>query len=106
MGKYEQIYNFELEKLKKFCDEMEISVDVIDGGVVYCAVLSGNGQTDIFGESNDSRIIITTALETRVKSQGKLDIAASRLKKAIKLVEKAAAAFYVACREEQFNERK
>lgn len=104
MGKYEQIYNGELEKLRKFCDEIEISVDIVEGGVEYCAVLSGNGQTDIFGESNDSRIIITTALDTRVKSEGKLDIAASRLKKAIKLVEKAAAAFYVACREQELSE--
>ena len=103
-NKYEQIYNFELEKLKKFCSEIDISVEIIEGSVEFCALLQGNRQTDIFGNCDDSRILITTALETRVKSEGKLDIDASRLKKAIKLVEKAAAAFYVACREQQFKE--
>ena len=103
-GKYEQIYNFELERLKKFCSEIDISVEIIEGSVEFCALLQGSGQTDIFGSSDESRILITTALETRVKSEGKLDIDASRLKKAIKLVEKAAAAFYVACREQQFKE--
>ncbi len=104
-GKYETIYGFELDKLKKYCNEIEINVEIIEGGVEFCALLSGDGQIDIFGNRNDSRILITTALETRVKSEGKLDIDASRLKKVIKLVEKAATAFYVACREEQFSSR-
>lgn len=104
MGKYGKIYGFELEKLKKFCNEIEINVEIIEGGVEYCALLSGDGQIDIFGNRNDSKILIATALETRVKSEGKLDIDASRLKKVIKLVEKAATAFYVACREKQFEE--
>ena len=103
MKKYEQIYNFELDKLKKFCDEIEINVDIIDGQIEYIALLTGNGQVDIFGESNDSRIVITTALETRVKSEGKLDINASDLKKIIKLVEKAAEAFFVANRKKDFQ---
>lgn len=101
-GKYEQIYKHELDKLEKFCGEIEINVEILEGSVEYCALLSGSGQTDIFGNSNDSKILITTALDTRVKSEGHLDIGAHQLKKAIKLVEKAAAAFYVACREKEF----
>ncbi len=103
MGKYEQIYKHELDKLEKFFDDIDISVDIVEGGVEYCALLSGSGQTDIFGNTNDSRILITAALETRVKSEGRLDIGAKQLKKAIKLVEKAAAAFYVACREKELE---
>lgn len=102
-GKYEQIYKHELDKLEKFCGEIEINVEILEGSVEYCALLSGSGQTDIFGNSNDSKILITTALDTRVKSEGHLDIGAHQLKKAIKLVEKAAAAFYVACREKEFT---
>lgn len=47
MKKYEQIYNFELDKLKKFCDEIKINVDIIDGQIEYIALLTGNGQVDI-----------------------------------------------------------
>jgi len=80
-GKYEQIYKHELDKLEKFCGEIEINVEILEGSVEYCALLSGSGQTDIFGNSNDSKILITTALDTRVKSEGHLDIGAHQLKK-------------------------
>ena len=52
-NKYEQIYNFELEKLKKFCAEIDISVEIIEGSVEFCALLQGNRQTDIFGNCDD-----------------------------------------------------
>ena len=93
MRKYEQLYNYELEKLKKFCSEAEIIVDIIETGVEYRVLLSGNGQMDIFGDCEQSHILIETALKTKVKMSGKLEIDPAQLKKTIKLVEKAAAAY-------------
>lgn len=103
MKKYEQIYSFELDKLKKQCDELEIDVEIKTDQIEYVAILTGRGQVDIFGESNDSRIFVETAIETKIRSDGKLVIDASRLKKIIKLVEKAGAAFFVANRENDFQ---
>ena len=100
MGKYHDLYAYELARLKDFCAEIEVNTEIIESGIELNVLLTGDGQVDIFGNSNDSRVLITTAVDTRVQTEGKLDIGAADLKKIIKLVERAGRAFFIAFREE------
>lgn len=57
----------------------------------------------MFEEQERGKILISVATESEVKVTGELDMNAQRLKKIIRLVEKAAAAFFVAAREREIS---
>lgn len=104
MEKYNNYYNEMLAALHNYCDEVDLAVEVLDSGVEYQVVLTGNGQEDIFGNHHDSRVVITTAVNTTIQTSGVLDIDSSDLKKIVRMVERAGRAYFIAFRESIFNQ--
>ena len=103
MGKYNDIYQVRLSKLTEFCDDKMWDLDMVTLGVEYRIMVTGGETQDMFGNSEKFSIVISSANDTRVSSNGSLDIDAASLKKLIGLVEKAARAYFVAWREERLE---